>query len=288
MGYDCYYRYGNWAGPYKISFASLFGPQKPKPDCGVTVDRTVDGYFVYRCRSGNSEYLHKDGTWHKQCGLPNFYASEREATVAAVLAGMESPEVRELKAVNETAQKRLAAKQAVVDQVYREREAFRAEAANLRRENTELSRADEGKCFRRATACGKIAKGEPCDFPAGVSNCVDAVRKLRADYEAFQKAYISDFDRLNKLAGDCPAGACLVEWAADEIERLREDRDTKQQYIDVYAKAERGNANVLAAIRNVCEGGPFRYDLGSDTLTAVQNLKHKCNRLERLAKEALA
>lgn len=125
-------------------------------------------------------------------------------------------EIAELKAANETAQRRLAAKQAVVDQVCRERDdkneeirklkcelhdaSAAASFANQRRESLvkecaalsvevarlkgELANIYVDDSFRRATACGKIAKGEPCDFPLGLSECVNAVRKLRADYEA--------------------------------------------------------------------------------------------------------
>lgn len=84
--YGYHHQWGNWGDPYAISFASLFGPQKPKPDCGATVRRSHDGHYVFRVAGGVENYLHKDGTWHKQCGLQNFYASEREATVAADLA----------------------------------------------------------------------------------------------------------------------------------------------------------------------------------------------------------
>lgn len=183
-----------------------------------------DGRWLVCKSSGNAfgrVCLHKNGNW----GLGDWFASKREAEVAAVLAGMKSPEVRELKEANETAQKRLAAKQAVVDQVCKERDGLRHEVEELKD-----ARANSHNQIRRLSAevaklKGDLAQAElsrdklrsellsPCgesyirdciydqatkgkDTCGGDYASLNAVRKLRADYEAAKAANES-------LAAEC-------------------------------------------------------------------------------------
>lgn len=248
------HHWGDWGVSPFFSYAPgfFFGEDPPKPDKGVTVDNSpADGYFVYRNRNGKSEYLHKNGTWHKQCGAANFYASEREATVAAVLAGMESPEVKELKAANETAQKRLAEKQKVVEQVCKERDGARAArdgavsradalAAEVAKLKGDL--AQNWGDARKLDECERIAKGEPVNV-LHFSNAVDAVRKLRADYE-YEKKRADDF-----------------------------------------VSAVGRNGPLLAAIRQVAEGGPCPWaGPKSDTLDAVKAMRNHLQACEKIAK----
>jgi hypothetical protein len=238
-----------------FSFPVFRWEERPAADKGITVDNSpMHGYFVYRGRDGVSEFLHKDGTWHRQCGLPNFYASEREATVAAVLAGMESPEVKALKEANAIAQRRLAAKQAVVDQVCKERDqaragrdgavswadALAAEVAKLRGNLAQAIVPDPSAVFvaedpqgvKRLRDCAAIARGEPVDNPDTKSIAVKAVRKLRADYE-HEKKRAADF--------------------VSAVER---------------------NGPLLAAIRQVAEGGPCPWaGPQSDTLDSVKRMR---------------
>jgi len=125
-------------------------------------------------------------------------------------------EIERLKAANATAQKRLAAKQAVVDQVCKERdeakslakshleygdgqlkraESLWAEVAKLKGDLAQAIVPDPSCVFvpadpqgcKRLRDCAAIARGEPVDNEDSKSIAVKAVRKLRADYEYEKK-----------------------------------------------------------------------------------------------------
>lgn len=273
MGYG-YHSWNNWgispimSFPYSEGF--FFGEEEPKPDKGIAVEDSItNGHFVYQNRNGKSEYLHKDGTWHKSCGEANFYSSKREAEVAAVLAGMESPEAKQLR-------ERLTAKQAFNDSVCRERDNLKAcnknQADQITRLSAEVAKLKgdlaqaEPICGGKLHAAKEIAEGRGCHL-FRESESLNAVRKLRADYEAAKRARHYNFSRLESLAaGVVKDGETITDWAAEEIIRLR---------------------NHLNACKGIASGDVAVWIGSCAALDAVIKCRHQAVKAEN-ARKALA
>lgn len=250
--------------------AAMYGFNATISWCPAEEIKVWENLGRWAVKRGTSQSLNKDGTW----GLGDWFASKREAEVAAVLAGMESPEVAELKKANETAQKRLAEKQKVLDQIGREVSCIRDEVEKLRRENVELSACN---CRQRdqIDTCEALAEGRPYST-AGFAAAAGAVARLKKDRD--------------QLAGELANLKASRDNYCDQITRLSAEvakfkGDLAQAIVPdpnfTFTPEDPQGARRLQDCKAIAEGRKPRFGVTSKAIDAVRKLRADYDRLQK-------